>query len=117
MSVLKGKTALEVMVELEAWAVQTPECSVEQLWHILTALRGPDFLDTGDVKWNTTCRIRTAVCPHFATIASADVHWPGDPPKDMALKALAYIDEKCTAPEYAHFAWHIAAAVRVILRG
>lgn len=69
-----GASAREVLAALDGWALHTDEEEVRHVWHVLTAMRGPDLPDPEDaIKWATTAKLRGAVLPTLAGRAGAFV--------------------------------------------
>lgn len=82
----------------------------DDLWAILSALRGPDS-GGNDLKWATTAVIRAKTVPHLAHEAGADVNdYEGT--FDLAHR---YINEHADEAG-SHFRIHINAAISAIDR-
>lgn len=87
-----SKTAKEIIADAVE-LINTGSPDARFLWSILTALRGPDFSDTG-VKHRTTTRIRGAIGmnKNFSVGASVDTE---------PVEALTEADKQAC-----HDSWH-----------
>lgn len=70
---LGSKTMEEVLDALNTWFDYAPQEQRLRLWHVLSALRGPDLPELGD-KSATTAVVRLAALPalrgcHYITVA------------------------------------------------
>jgi len=86
------------------------EGRLQQLWNILTALRGPDFDQTNDLKTKYTTPIRESVL----TSSQADKlnltdyrNWPKIRKNDVVI-------DFSTTEEWSHFLDHIYFATKAI---
>lgn len=68
-------TALDIIQAIDRWAWVAPVLQANDLWDILTALRGPDDDELSNkVKWVTTAVLRAQTLPRLASRAGALVN-------------------------------------------
>lgn len=101
-------TAREILAAIDHWALQNYNKEPENLWYILTALRGPDS-DDYEEKQKYTCPIRTAVLPQLARKASADTL------SSVSYVQLGELVRKHYGDENFHYRNHIRMAAKTIL--
>ena len=95
-----GTRALRILNIIDAWCAKAHAAEVQDLWNILTALRGPDSGNI-DLKWRSTARIRAQVLPQGASRTGYGINPDGLTPQ---------------ADDSEHFGIHIQFAVEALER-
>lgn len=111
-------TARQIVDAIDDWAKRVPSLSGEprKLWHIMTALRGPDVDKEPDVlKSETTSIIRYLAMPNFAFKGGGFTRKATlDEVRKRAYDMPAFPDGINTQPGLAHFVVHARLAVDVL---
>lgn len=102
-SPLKGMNCEQILSAINIWAETGDNIEISKLWHILTALRGPDS-ENHHLKMSTTCIIRAHTLPNLAKGRAFVDHHPSD------YKELIRI----SMDSYGHFEHHIDSAIESI---
>ncbi|HVE12628.1 MAG TPA: hypothetical protein VNI01_04480 [Elusimicrobiota bacterium] len=104
-------SAKEVLAEIDAWAAsqvsQVDRNRAQDLWLILTAMRGPDSEDER-VKAETTCVLRAAALPRLAKAGGALV---GLADRAALQRLTRYHEDTWDV----HFGRHVRLAAKALL--
>ena len=95
MPIPETATATEILLAIDNWSLMAEKKrEPAKLYHILSALRGPDR-ENSDLKLATTAIIRKASLPNLCHTQGATLNF-----EDKAIKR----------DRETHFSWHIAEA-------
>lgn len=88
------------------------KCSAESgaAWDVLSALRGPDYYDSTELKKSTTLHIRRAALPKLRRTISA--FRPGPSGVRPSMEAAERADTRGAKSD--HFSRHVQAAMEVL---